>query len=254
MQNPMKKIASGLLASVVSLSTAAAMAPFSAFADGEMLGATNFDDGVGLPWHTCETNPAKQSFDISGGTYNVEIINNDGPESRWDLQLRHRKLTIKKGATYTVHWEVDASCDGEMYTKIGNYSGSIEVWHNNNTDGTFNQCWDCVKIKKGHNEFDATFTAEQDVDVAEWAFHYGGKGQFQDVDCFPNGTVLKFDNLSLIDLTSDVNDYDTTNEIPDITGQAHIGHSPMRGYNIVFFKEKNHPNSEHYPYDEDKGS
>jgi len=218
MQNPMKKIASGLLASVVSLSTAAAMAPFSAFADGQMLGATDFDDGVGLPWHTCETNPAKQSFDISGGTYNVTIENNDGPESRWDLQLRHRKLKIRAGSKYTVHWEVDSTSDGEMYTKIGNYGGTVEVWHNNNTDGTFNQCWNCVKIQKGHNEFDATFTAEQDVEVAEWAFHYGGKGQYQDVDCFPNGTVLKFDNLSLIG----VDEWDPSDEMGVVRPESNV--------------------------------
>jgi endoglucanase len=199
MQKPMKRIASGFLASVVSLSTAAALIPMSASA-GELLGQTDFDAGVGLPWHTCETNPAKQTFDISGGTYNVEIVNNDGPESRWDLQLRHRNLSIESGKKYTVHWEVDSSSDGELYTKIGNYGGTVEVWHNNCTGaGDFDQCWDCVKIKKGHNEFEVTFTASKSVDVAEWAFHYGGKGQYQNVDCFPNGTTLKFDNLSLIE-------------------------------------------------------
>ena len=217
MQKPMKRFASGLLATVVSLSTAAAIAPMSVFA-GQELGQTDFDAGVGLPWHTCETNPAKQTFDISGGTYNVTIVNNDGPESRWDLQLRHRGLTIKKGQKYTVHWEVDASTSGEIYTKIGNYGGTVEVWHNNNTDGTFNQCWDCVPIKAGHNEFDATFTAEADVDVAEWAFHYGGQGQYQPRDCFPNGTVLKFDNLSLIGPGA----WDTENEMGVVRPESNV--------------------------------
>ena len=203
MHKTMKRIAAGLVAITAGLSAAAASAPMSVFAEDEqILIQSDFEAGIGLPWHTVETAPARQDFDISDGTYNVTILNNDGPESRWDLQLRHRNLWIKKGHTYKVHWEVNSSNEGEMYTMIGNCSGTVEVWHNNNTDGTFNQCWDCVQIKQGHNEFDATFTAEQDIDVAEWAFHYGGQGQYQPVDCFPNGTVLKFDDLSLIDTTS----------------------------------------------------
>ena len=221
MHKSMKRFASGLLASVVTLSTAASIAPLSAFA-GQQLGQNDFDAGVGLPWHTCETNPAKQTFDISGGTYNVTIVNNDGPESRWDLQLRHRSLRIEQGHTYKVHWEVNASNAGEMYTKIGNYGGTVEVWHNNCTDSTFDQCWSCVKIAKGDNKFDAEFTAKQSVDVAEWAFHYGGKGKYQDVDCFENGTVLKFDNLSLIDVTSEKNNWKTDNEMGVVRPESNV--------------------------------
>ncbi|WP_295154623.1 glycoside hydrolase family 9 protein, partial [uncultured Ruminococcus sp.] len=203
MHKTMKRIASGFLASVVTLSTAAALVPMNAFA-GELLGQNDFDAGVGLPWHTCETNPAKQTFNISGGTYNVHIVDNDGPESRWDLQLRHRGLEIKEGKTYKVHWEVTASTAGQMYTKIGNYGGTVEVWHNNSTGASdFGQTWNCVEIQKGKNSFDAEFTADKSVAVAEWAFHYGGKGEHQPEDCFPNGTDLKFDNLYLEEVGTD---------------------------------------------------
>ena len=47
------------------------------------------------------------------------------------------------------------------------------------------------------NTFDSTFTATESIEVAEWAFHYGGAGPFQDHDCFPEGTTLKFDNMTL---------------------------------------------------------
>ena len=221
MHKSMRRFASGLLASVVTLSTAASIAPLSAFA-GQQLGQNDFDAGVGLPWHTCETNPAKQTFDISGGTYNVEIVNNDGPESRWDLQLRHRGLHIEQGHTYKVHWEVNASKSGEMYTKIGNYGGTVEVWHNNCSDSDFNSKWSCVKIQQGDNSFDAEFTAKETVEVAEWAFHYGGKGKYQDVDCFENGTVLKFDNLSLIDVTSDQWNWNTENEMGVVRPESNV--------------------------------
>jgi endoglucanase len=227
-----KKFGKALSASLVSatmLTTATVgfIAPMSASA-GNMLGQSTFDDGVGLPWHTCETNPAKQTFEIADGSYNVTIVENDGPESRWDLQLRHRGLTIQAGHTYKVHWEVNASTSGELYTKIGDYSGKVEVWHNNSTgSGDFNQTWDCVKINAGNNSFDATFTADQSVDVAEWAFHYGGKGEHQAVDCFPNGTTLKFDNLTLECLTcgdesGEGCNFDQTNEMGVVTPRSNV--------------------------------
>ena len=236
-----KILSSSLLAAtMLTTATVSFVAPMSASA-GNMLGQSNFDDGVGLPWHTCETNPAKQNFDISGGTYNVEIKNNDGPESRWDLQLRHRGLKIQAGHTYKLHWEVNASTQGELYTKIGDYSGKVEVWHNDmgSNGKDFNASWDCVKIKKGDNSFDATFTANESIDVAEWAFHYGGKGLHQSVDCFPNDTVLKFDNLTLECTTCDDTsgegcNFDMTKEFGVITP-----HSNVRLNQVGYFEKLN---------------
>ena len=102
-----KKFAKALTGSIMAAAMAATsvagvLAPMSANA-GELLGATDFEDGVGLPWHTCETNPAKQKFDIVDGTYVVTIKNNMGGNGRWDLQLRHRGLQIISGHKYHVH-------------------------------------------------------------------------------------------------------------------------------------------------------
>lgn len=200
----MKKISkvasAGLMAAaMLTTSTVAFIAPMSASA-GQCLGETDFTK-KGLPWHTCETNPAKQTFELNDGKYICTIKNPGGAtrggESRWDLQFRHRGLTIKSGHTYTLHWELDASNAGDLATHIATLDGeSTVVWHNNSEQ--FSQGWDNVKIAKGHNEFDCTFTADKDIEVAEWAFHYGGEGQWQDHDCFPEGTVLEFDNMSLI--------------------------------------------------------
>ncbi|MBO4866593.1 MAG: glycoside hydrolase family 9 protein [Ruminococcus sp.] len=202
MHKTMKRIAAGLVAITAALSAAAASAPMSVFAAGELiLIQSDFEAGIGLPWYTWETAPARQDFDISDGTYNVEILNNDGPESRWDLRLSCKNLVIQKGHNYKVHWEVNSSNEGEIYTKISNSSGVTEAWHNNCGDDNYNQTWECVKIAKGDNSFDAEFIAKENIDNAVWEFEYGGKGMYQAVDCFPNGTVLKFDNLSLIDTT-----------------------------------------------------
>ena len=88
MHKKISKAIAGSLMSAAMLATAvtSVIAPMSASA--QMLGQTDFDDGTGLPWHTCETNPAKQTFDIDGGSYNCHVKTNKGAEGRWDLQFR----------------------------------------------------------------------------------------------------------------------------------------------------------------------
>ena len=65
MHKKFSKAVAGSLMSAAMLATAvtSVLAPMSASA-GELLGQTDFEDGTGLPWHTCETNPAKQKFEI----------------------------------------------------------------------------------------------------------------------------------------------------------------------------------------------
>jgi len=194
-------MAAGMLATTV----AATVAPMSASA-GELLGQTNFDEGVGLPWHTCETNPAKQTFDIEDGTYNVHIVNNNGGNGRWDLQLRHRGLHIEAGKTYHIKAEITPDADGWIYSKIGNYSGETELWNDIANTGQGGNSWKPVQVKKGETyKIDSSFTASQTLEVAEWAFHYAdstgtseGAGKYGHTDTgFPNGTTIKFDNMSL---------------------------------------------------------
>lgn len=203
----LRRSAAGLAAVVMLCSTAV-----TAFA-GEQLGQTDFDEGVGLPWHICESGPGKMDFEIDGGVYKITILNpggaSRGGEDRWDCQFRHRGLKIVAGHQYEVSYEITPSNAGKYYTKIGNLDGDVEVWHNMSTnDGDFGSNWDPIPI--GANEtkkVDLTFTASQSLDVAEWAFHLGGDGQYTNGDCFPEGTVITFDNMSLKDLTSDENDY-----------------------------------------------
>ncbi|MBR5370925.1 MAG: glycoside hydrolase family 9 protein [Oscillospiraceae bacterium] len=216
-----KRAASGIITAAMLASTAAATLPGVALtasaAGAQMLGQTNFDDGVGLPWHTCETQPAKLKFDISGGTYTVEIVNHGGSKvggaDRWDCQLRHRKLEFHSGCKYHVHAEVTSDEDGEIFAKISDLSGSTDIWHNamgGTSEASYtgvegiNQSWDCLPVKAGETLIiDAEFECSQDLDVAEWAFHFGGAGEYQKKDCFPDGTHLKFDNMSLENLTND---------------------------------------------------
>ncbi|MBR6044496.1 MAG: glycoside hydrolase family 9 protein [Ruminococcus sp.] len=214
----LKKLLLRLTAGAAALVTAlsAAASGLTAYA-GEQLGQTDFENGVGLPWHIVESTAGEMEFAIEDGVYKVTIISpggaSRGGEDRWDCQFRHRGLKIVSGHQYRVRYQITPSNSGKYYTKIGNLEGNIEVWHNMSNGYDLDSHWDCIQI--GANEtrtVDLTFTANQTVEVAEWAFHLGGDGQYTQGDCFPAGTVITFDNLSLIDLTSDENDYKAPEE------------------------------------------
>lgn len=205
-------LAAAVIACGMTMPAAIEFAPLVADA-GQQLGQTDFDEGVGLPWHVCESAPGEMDFEIDNGVYKITIVNpggaSAGGEDRWDCQFRHRGLKIVAGHQYKVSYEITASNSGKYYTKIGNLDGDVEIWHNMSTnDGDFGANWDPMPINANETKkVELTFTASQSLDVAEWAFHLGGDGQYTPGGCFPAGTVITFDNMSLIDLTSDENDY-----------------------------------------------
>jgi endoglucanase len=43
--------------------------------------------------------------------------------------------------------------------------------------------------------------------TVEWTFHFGGDGKFTEGGCFKANTIIKFDNLMMIDMDSTDNDY-----------------------------------------------
>ena len=215
-----KRALSVLSAAVIAVSAAAPveLATLTAYA-GQQLGQTNFDNGVGLPWHIVESAPGEMDFSIEDGKYNVTIVNpggaSRGGEDRWDCQFRHRGLKIVSGHKYEVKYDITATESGRYYTKIGNLDGDVEIWHNMMADDgpDFNSTWGLIELQANQtNSVSLTFTATQSMEVAEWAFHLGGDGQYTPQDCFPVGTVISFDNMSLIDLTSDENDYPDADE------------------------------------------
>ena len=151
---------------------------------GELLGQTDFDNGVGLPWHTVETLPAKTTFDITGGKYVITIVNPG--EKRWDCQFRHRAIKIQNKHKYTVKYTIIASKDATYYARIGDQQDPyIEDWHGGS--------WD-VKAVKANIPVTVTdtFEANRDADVCEFAFQIGGP----DVKA---GTVWTFDDISFSD-------------------------------------------------------
>lgn len=243
-----KAITGSLTAAAVVATSAAAYIPMSVAA-GSCVGQSDFNNGVGLPWHTCVTNPASQDFEITNGAYTVTLKNiggsANGGDSRWDCQFRHRSLHIESGHTYKVHFEITSTNEGELATHIADLKGENPVWISN-LGGT--QAWNYTNstdpngyehgvssgnlvIHKGKNTFESTFTADKTLEVAEWAFHYGGAGEYQDVDCFPVGTSLTFDNMTLectscgdkyVDDSSTPCLWDPTNNLGKVTPKSDV--------------------------------
>ena len=241
----MKKIAKRFLQAAAVCAVAAQSTLLPAYA-GEQLGQVDFQDGVGLPWHICESTTGKMDFTIYGGTYNITVVNpggrSNGGEDRWDCQFRHRNLTLTSGHTYRMTYSVWASNSGWLYAKIGDMTNDdAELWHSNGNMLTMNyeenatqdaiesalrsaqpngqwgdyNAWQGVNINgNSWNTFAYEFTLGSNGERAssangtgEWTFHFGGDGEYTPQVCFPAGTELKFDNLALIDMTDDSNDY-----------------------------------------------
>ncbi|MBR4100451.1 MAG: glycoside hydrolase family 9 protein [Oscillospiraceae bacterium] len=63
--------------------------------------------------------------------------------------------------------------------------------------------------------------------TAEWTFHFGGDGQYTPSACFKEGTILKFDNLALIDMDGSSGDYEKPAEKEKVGIQLNqVGYYP----------------------------
>ncbi|CUH93326.1 glycoside hydrolase family 9 protein [Herbinix luporum] len=155
---------------------------------GDLIRNNTFDGGVGLPWHVVETYPALADFAIENGKYNI-TIRNKGTE-RWDVQFRHRGLTLERGHTYTVKFTVVATKDCKIYPKVGDQGEPYaEYWN-------YNQNWDFVELKANTP---VTITQEFTMREAtkpncEFTFHLGG-----DCATSPLPYTISFDDIHLLD-------------------------------------------------------
>ncbi len=210
-----KAVAASLMATTLLSTTVATVAPMTVSA-GEVLGETSFD-WKALPWHTCETNPAKQSFNLEDGMFHVEIITaKGGDEDRWDLQTRHRNLNFKAGVTYNITWSAKASRAGvKVYTKIGNIKGDEEYWVSGGQGPHMGGSWDnakAVELNTTMQTFTGTFTPTRDLEGVEWCFHYAQGGSITNSgENSRDGDEIWFDDMSITASDSSC-DWDITND------------------------------------------
>ena len=203
----------------VAMLAGAVCSPANVFAAG-ILGDFDFNKGISTPWSIKENGPAHAEFDISDGWYNVEIINpggkSRGGEDRWDLQLVHPNIVLDASHTYVISYTVKADTDGYIYSRIANKEGTTEIWHGNgnvtieggseeNKQGeiSFESSWQPLKIEAGKTmTFTAEFSPKESMKSAEWAFQFGGDGEYGNGsggECFNLGAKLSFSALSLTD-------------------------------------------------------
>ena len=198
-----KAIVASLMAVTMIAPTVATVAPMSASA-GQVLGESTFEYKA-LPWHTCESSPAKQDFDVKDGAFHITVTQPLGAESsKWDLQFRHRNLNFKAGHVYKVSFQAKSSRNGmELCSKIGNISGDEEYFELDGNAGNMHmgphmggQWGNAAKLTTSYQTFSGTFTPTQDLEGVEWAFHYaedhngyGGNAQ--------KGDQIWFDNMSI---------------------------------------------------------
>ena len=167
-------------------------------------------------------------------------MSNNG-EGRWDCQFRHRGLTIEAGHTYRYTYSIWSNKDAKIYCKLGDITDDdLENWHQNGDklqmdyDESLDDQQLTEKLKSASKtgekvEFDMgwdswknqptvtankwttyawEFTAEKDSKgTAEMTFHLGGTSAYNDFICCEAGTLLKFDNLALVDMTDDKSNY-----------------------------------------------
>jgi len=187
MHKKTKKLLASAMALAMIAPVAATVTPMKANA-GLVVGESTFDHKA-LPWHTCETSPAKQEFNLEDGTFHIKVlVPQGGDKEKWDLQFRHRNLNFKSGHEYKVSFKVKGSRAGmELCSKIGDISGDNEYFE---LDGQSNDMhmgphmggeWPAaaVKLTTDWQTFEGTFKPTKDLKAAEWCFHYAKGTKYQ---------------------------------------------------------------------------
>lgn len=131
----------------------------------EMLQRIDFKDGKSLPWVLSESDEQNSYSLIRDGKLIVHVDQKGA--SRWDVQLRHREISIVEGHTYTVKFQVTADRNCKIYAKIGDQREPYwEAWNNNNEP---------FSVTAGQTlTVDRTFTAVKSSQYAEFSFYLGG--------------------------------------------------------------------------------
>ncbi len=200
-----KKIKSAIVASLMAATmvapTVANVATMSASA-GQVLGETSFEYKA-LPWHTCETSPAKQDFAIEDGAFHITVtVPEGGDGEKWDLQFRHRNLNFKAGHTYEVSFTAKAGRSGmQLCSKIGNIKGDEEYFVLNGTEFSMGpsmggQWGKAATMSTSSQTFKGTFKPTQDLEGVEWAFHYADGTQYE--GNAQKGDELWFEEMSIV--------------------------------------------------------
>lgn len=206
----LKRITNCILAVVSAVGACASPTIASAYVPPEsyeMLVPIDCSTGDMAPWNVlpCSEDGSDLKASVVNEQLQIEIVNNggldDGGEDIWDRALRYGGiLQFHEDNTYRVEYSIEASNAGKFYTYIGSESGDIELWHNNvghaDTEN-FKNSYQCIEIPANQKmHFVSDFVCDENY-YPQWAFFFGGAGEQFTEDCFPDGTILTFDDFSL---------------------------------------------------------
>ena len=153
---------------------------------GDLLKRSHFGDGRSLPWMPLYIAPAGGDavVDADKGAMCLHVASSG--KNPWDVQLRHREMTIQKGHTYTIVFKAWASAATQMRAKVGMSGAPYREYY----------AYDGIELGPQPVRVEQTFTADEaDDPTAEMAFHLGG-----DLAAAVPNTVC-FDDLHLVDPT-----------------------------------------------------
>lgn len=127
-----------------------------------LLGSSNFEDGVSLPWGPSFTVPGAGGTSVVNGAFCLEVTNKG--VNPWDAQMRHREIVLMRGHTYKIKFKAWSSQPTSVRTKVG-MSGPpyAEYWVQ------------MLKLDQTPRSFSGSFGMEgKDDPTAEFTFHAGG--------------------------------------------------------------------------------
>ncbi len=212
-----RAVIAGIMAVAMLAPMAAEFAPIDVSA-GQVLGETSFDYKA-LPWHTCETSPAKQEFELTkegdnGVVHLTVLVPEGGDGEKWDLQFRCRNLNFKANHEYKVSFKVKAKRAGmQLCSKIGNIKGDEEYFELDGNQGNMHmgphmggQYGSAAILSTDWQTYEGIFKPTQDLEGIEWAFHYAMGHEFE--GNAQEGDELWFDDMSIECLTCDDCDAD----------------------------------------------
>lgn len=157
----------------------------------EMLQTTDFKSGVSLPWMISESNELNSWSEVKNGEFLVHIDRNG--EAKWDVQLRHKEISISAGREYTVYFKLYAQKPQKIYARIGDAGEPYaEAWSNNWTPFNIPEGGEMLEVRQ-------TFVSKYDCPSAEFAFYFGGPDPYgSSGDCSaPVPQVIHFVEMSL---------------------------------------------------------
>jgi endoglucanase len=179
-------------------SSAAAQRPAEAYPKGgELLKRSTFKDPRSVPWLAFFNPPASGDGGTKQGAYCMRI--DKLGKNLWDVQFRHREMTIVKDHRYAVRFTAWSSSPIGIRAKVG-MSGApySDYW-----SGDFD-------LTSKHTEFSDAFTCfEPDDPSAEFAFHLNDENAKLPVE-------ICFDELHLTDPDFNPNTARSALKIPAI--------------------------------------